>query len=465
MGLLRAVVASGVAATMACITSPRDDDALCGVEEQVDFTGTGELSEVVTLEASPNPAGPFVAFATATVCDVPFGGTPISTWAVSSVVPVWTRAQNPETYVRAWVPDGQGGQTFLTTFEAGTSPEVADQSPLLRLTAPAPSTCDCPTDFVGDAVIDSGPSARRFACLETLTGDLIVTDDAPINVALPDLVSVSGSVELDFSVGCPLPGADIRTIDLSSLTTVGGNIEAEVVFDSSFSGPTLDVGMDMVTSVGGSISVVGTNSSNASFDGLGGLASLPGSLVVSMLGGDLAGNLLNSLTTVQGDVEIEIGNSVFTVVSNVVTVGGAFTLRRARLSQPGASVWPSLTTVGGDMILDDVRLAPAVQTPRFESLTSVGGTFQSTAAPMFDAGLRSLEDITLLPLSVGGLILTNNTPLTALGASVTVATQGSITITDNANLPTCTAQAFVDGQSQAGWEGVSTIEGNQGNCP
>ena len=473
MRLPSTVLALTLPPLLACMASPRDDTAVCGEEEVFDFSGVTQGPRTVQVEASASEAGPFAALGTTAACPAPYLGFGLGVlggvheWRLSSASGAWGTERGARvTYLRAraqvgrqWIP--------LTTFEEGTPPQTSDRSPLVRITAPPSSTCDCPTSFSGDVVIASGPDARRFACLTEIDGRLIVTEDAPASFALPNLALVTGDVQLDLSSFCSRPEDQYRAVELPALTTVGGDLRVEARLGALLVGPVVNVGLDAVTSVGGDVSVQVPGNANVIIAGLGALAEAPGSVTVVATGDLSATNLLPQLASVGGDVTIQSGSTTAIVLPAVVSVAGSVLIKRSRTAGP-SFVLPSLESVLGDMVLEDAVFFD--DTPKISALAFVGGTYAVRTAPesptLWAVGPGDLSVLGAAPLDVGGLEIDRVEGMTQLGAALQVATGGAITITGNPDLETCEAESFAAQQAAAGWTGPLTIAGNLGGgCP
>lgn len=477
--------ASTLLLSSACLTTPANVSERCGTEDEVLFSGyTVNPGDTVSIQYSTSPTGPWTEITTATTSSngVLFGGIDIYRFSVRAEVPGWASTGGGyETYVRAHL--ASSGFTLITFDSAATSGTVSGiqctldavinggddlvtavtncaspDSPVVAMTAPSSSTCPCPSGIVhvGDVTINAATDLDTYRCVETIDGNLEVPANATFDVQLDQLAEVTGDVTLDYDwIGA---GPDyVRTIDLPSLATVGGNLD--VHWDDIVTpNPLLDFGLGAVTSVGGDITI-DVHSVNYTMLGLGALVSYAGNFSIIGSSGDVAGSsFASSLTTIGGDLLFEPGYGVFWMFQALETVGGNVTLNGGFWG-PSNSGFGSLQSVGGDLTLFDSQHPPIGDL--FDSLDTVGGTFTLEATEV-----QEIVHLTPQPLAVGALVVQDNDDFIDFGSNLTVDPAGAITIVDNVTLDTCDAETFVDDQTAAGWGGVATISGNGGaSCP
>ncbi|MCH9683933.1 MAG: hypothetical protein K0V04_21045 [Deltaproteobacteria bacterium] len=465
------------------MTAPANVSDRCGVDDTLHFAGyTLGASQAVSVEASASANGPWVEIATATSASssLDVAGVSLYAWSTDAEVPSWTpNGGSSEAFVRSRIAGGVALITFDNAATSGTVSGVecalaeviggadlatavgncqSPDSPVVRVTAPAVSTCPCPPGIVhvGDVVISDVADLSTYACVETIDGNLEVPLGGFIDVELPQLVEVTGHLTLDFNWSGAGPDY-LRNIDLPALTTVGGDVFAQWD-DVTVPGPTIDIGLDAVTSVGGDISI-DVHSVNYNLGGLDALATHAGSLSIIGSTGDVSGSAFAaSLTEIGTDLVFEPGYTVSWMFQALETVGGNVALTGGFWG-PASTGFADLHTVTGDFTITGIQNAPIGDL--FDSLATVGGTLT-----LNDTQIHQLAHLTPQALSVGALVLDANDDLDTLDGGWSVGTAGAITITDNPSLDTCDAETFVSDQAAAGWAGVSTISGNTGaSCP
>ncbi|MFT3926198.1 MAG: hypothetical protein QM778_26875 [Myxococcales bacterium] len=338
---------------------------------------------------------------------------------------------------------------------------------------PDPSNC-----FTGDAVIDDASDVATFAPFSEIHGALRVLSGAPNVVSLPNLTRVTGDVELVYSSYRPEPPpmsasypamrcgairqvtADVRVFQLPQLTTIGGDLTMEQ--ENSFSGIStqpIELGMDQLTSLGGSLSI-SIGQFGGSPCGLTGLGQIPADLTVRFLtSGEVDGSisgLLTTLTQVGGTFTFERSHNSFGVPLPLLARVGALRILKDDPSLSGFH-FPSLTDVAGL-----AELSGTGPLSNLTALTRVGSLL------VHDSGYLSLEDVGGASLELGGLELRDNPALAALttpaGTSkVTLAVSAPLTIVDNPLLSAAAICAFVDYEEGQSWSGPSDLGGTV--CP
>ncbi|MEM7157953.1 MAG: hypothetical protein AAF799_34245 [Myxococcota bacterium] len=477
--------ASALLLSSACLTTPANVSERCGTEDEVLFSGyTLNPGDTVSIQYSTSPTGPWTEITTATTSSngVLFGGVDMYRFSVRAEVPGWaSTASGYETYVRAHL--ASAGFTLITFDTAATSGTVSGiecvldavinngddvitavgncsspDSPVVEMTAPASSTCPCPSGVVhvGDVSITAAADLDTYRCVEVIDGNLEVPANATFDVQLDQLAEVTGDLTLDYDWIGAGP-TYVRTIDLPALATVGGDLGVHWD-DIATANPTLGFGLDAITSVGGDITV-DVHSVNYTMIGLGSLVTHPGNFSIIGSSGDVAGSSFASgLTTIGGDLLFEPGYGVFWMFQGLETVGGDMTLNGGFWG-PSNSGFGALQSVGGDLTLFDSQQPPIGDL--FDSLDTVSGTLT-----LDHTEVQEIVHLTPLSLSVGALVVQDNDVFTDFGLAVTVDPAGAITVVDNAALDTCDAETFVADQTAAGWAGVATISGNGGaSCP
>jgi hypothetical protein len=112
--------------------------------------------------------------------------------------------------------------------------------------------------------------------------------------------------------------------------------------------------------------------------------------------------------------------------------------------------------VGGDLTLTGSINVNQDLTPLL-SLEHVGGKL--TIEDFNISSLNGLQNVQ----SLGSLTVHNNNYLGSVGALInaTLASAGSVVITQNNPLTTCQANTLVNAFQQKGWNGTATVSGNQ----
>ncbi len=487
----------------ACVTTPGNGGHVENTTSSVTFSGFGlSPGRRVTLEASASASGPFVPVpgvsastssrASSSITLARGGTVPLYDFSMSAVIPAsrWhtpasTHCASAETFVR--VRDGNASYlTFDTDADAlaciqdhingGQAPDDAllacrsAQSPVLKLIQGV-------SVHVGNVVVDDATDVAALDCIQTIEGSLTVTSTAPNVIALPRLRRVTGDVNLTYTSYAPDPHppsssyeamrcgalryvtAEVRSYDLPSFTTVGGNItlHQEGSFSGGASTQAIDLHLNALTAVGGDVSIT-IGQFGGSPCGLTAIPSLPGNLTVEFSGGGEVDSsitgLLSSVTTVGGTVAFLGGHNSFgNPLAAMTEAGGLHVIKRPYLS---GFHFPSLTSVSGTVELDGT--GPSSNP---SGLANVGTLI------VRNSWYNSLELVGGPKLSVGNLELHDNASLTALttsGASkVALAPTASFTLDNNAALPSDEVCSFVSLQSRRGWSGPSALDG--ATCP
>ena len=456
---------------VSCMLSPESGQQVpsSGV---VTFNGAGtSAGQTFDIRTSATAAGPFVSLGTVQTNGNPIPGTDLYAWSFEGTVPAWTDLGGcqQEAFVQVAV-----GQYSALTFDQGNGLSCildetnggldvynaalacqSDDSPIARITRQQRTT------HTGNVVISTQAQADMLGCVGTIDGTLTIADNpAALSISLPTLESVTGDVHLAYSRA---PGSTsfptIRTIDLSALANIGGDLD---VTYSGLSGDVIDLTMqlDALTSVGGDVDVHATTF-NLDLMGLGALTSIPGNLSVFSSGDDYtAFGFLGALTSVGGDVSLEAGHTTTGVWPDLVSIGGDLALAEVYLP-PGTTNLESLQTVAGNVSFTSLdAISFPGSDPHLPALTSVGGTLE------FD-GVRSFERLAVgdesAGLTVDALRLNANPALDVLlPTHVEVLGSGAIEITNHSDVTTCEAAAFATHQGTLGWSGALTNTGNAG---
>ena len=456
-----------------CLFVPGHEREVCGADKDVVFSGYLPSSGSVTVQVATSESGPFVDIGTiATGNSVNWGGETFYRFSDALPVDEWLSST---TGLSFYARVQTGGGFNLLTFEhqngAGQSglgcvlfenvnngltlTEAAltcdRNEPVVRVDAPLLSTCSC-TPFAepGDLIISDARDAALARCVTSVGGDLRVMDSAPDLVSLDQLVSVGGEAELHYEL--PVVGGSSshrnRSIDLSALTTIGGDVR--ITTHRGFNEPkTIDTMTGAVTSVGGDITISTYDNNVTAF---GSLTTVAGSVTLEGETG-AAGNLdvfgsgtLPSLTTIGTNLKVQGFFACNNVFNSVTSVGGDVLIRAVRLS-PVPSL-QSLTSVGGELRFHEMKQFG----PDWPALTSVGGELYF----LDNSVLSALTDAPLGSVSVDSLRIEGQVNLTTLDGSLQVGA-GDIHISGNTALSQCEVDTFLTTQGAGGWSGTSFV--------
>jgi len=470
--------------------SPLNGGEVCGADAHVRFVGyVPGPNRSVQIQHAATATGPWTNLGTATSAstngatydDVTYyrfdKSFQLSKWSSVAV-----GGAQIHTYVRArvWVEAGFGMPAhweLLDTFDAqtpiGTSPIdcmyqrmqagdtslqandycKSDEAPVVEVIAPADTTCDLCTEVnvAGDMVIDSARSAARYACTETIGGNFTVTSAAPELFTLPELESVGGNIDFDYSVPVVQYNSTYyrrRFIELPVLETIGG--DANLYAKRTDGTKAVPNGLDAVTSVG-DITITVYDANPNVFDGL---TSHTGNITIQgdVNGGALdvfAGGSFSNLTEVTGDI----------LVHRFFATGGMFM---------------ALEQVNGDLTVGTLRFYPSQS---FVSLANVTGNFHfvnmkqmgnawtNTVSVGGELGFidhtsQATMVIPLVNAQVGSLRIENNATLTTItGNTFQVVGSGGIVIAGNPALSQCQVNTLLAAQQAGGWTGTATVSG------
>lgn len=473
----------------ACMTGPANGDAIESIDAPVTFEGYMPNPGVtVQIAAAATPAGPFTAWngssatasATATL-SIPVGSggtTPIYPWSVSTVVPQsrWGIESGPDgcdvraTYVTATsgpfslytfdapndtdpgglaclVDEFLSGTEAVTALEACRSPD----SPVVRLEAPGEDP------LVGDVLIETQADADAIACIPEIDGNLTIAPMSPTAIDIPALRVVTGDVMLSLPVQAPVGGpfdearcgsatpttvwSEITRVHLPQLARIDGNLDIDAPSTGvpTTPGEHIELDLDALAELGGDLSLTfGTPA--VSPCGLSALGEVPGDLTIAFANADVGGgSMLSSLTEVGGQVAVSGGFTVIGLLGNLQTAG-ALSLTDIPNLQPSNSL-DALTTVDGLLEVHDMTV------PVVTALTSAGSVL------IDDTGFTDLSMVGSDTVTAGGLTLTSNANLAALGTTVDFTSSAELVVGEGnpalTNPEVCTFVAYQ--QTTNGW--------------
>lgn len=469
--------------------SPLNGEQVCGADANVRFMGyVPGANRTVQIQHAVAANGPWTSLGTATSAATPAVTLDdvkyyrfdkqfqLSKW--SSVAVGGTQIH---TYVRArvWVEEGFGSPAhwdLLSTFDVqtpiGISPTdcmyqrmqagdtslaaneycKSDQTPVVEVRAPAQTTCGLCTEVAvaGNVVIDSARSAARYSCTETIGGNFTVTTAAPELFALPELESVGGNIDFDYSVPVVQSGTTLyrrRFINLPVLETIGGN--ANLYAKRTSGDKAVPNGLDAVTSVG-DITITVYDANPNVFDGL---TSHTGNITVQ---GDTNGGALDvyaagsfsNLTEVTGDVLLHRFFSTGGMFMALEEVNGNLTVGTLRF-YPSQS-FTSLGYVSGNF--------------HFVNMKQMGGAWTNTVNVGGELGFidhtnQATMVIPLVNAQVGALRIENNAAITTINGNSFQVGAGNIVIAGNPVLSQCQVNTLLAAQQAGGWPGTASVSG------
>ena len=200
---------------------------------------------------------------------------------------------------------------------------------------------------------------------------------------LENLASVGGNFEINTDGG-------LRTLasfeGLENLASIDGNFEINA--NSGLSDLASFEGLGNLTSIGGNFEINATDSglsTLASFEGLGSLASIGGNFEINANGGNYTLNSLASfeglgkLASIGGNFEINTDGGLRTLASfegleNLESIGGDFVVDSYNYYIKVENHLNHLTTVGGNMEIQIENYSSGALDANFSSLESVGGS-------------------------------------------------------------------------------------------
>lgn len=472
----------------ACLFSPENNAQVCGANASVTFSGfVPQAGALVAFQAAPSATGPWTTFSSvnASTQALAYAGGTYYAFNRTTSIPTWSsEGAWVRTYVRARLTHSSGNTSDLFTFDRPppggqsglscinarvstgdnllTAIGACDSatSPVATLRAPALSTCPCTATVVtGNLVIDSARAAAEHVCTTAVTGDLTITEATPESLHFPALTTVGGDVDFSYAFPSVTPlGIRYvrRSIDASALTTVGGDVRLYARRDEGEKAA--PQGLNAVTSVGGDITLT-LHDTNPQV--LNGLTSVAGSVTIQgpPPSGNLdinAGGSFQALTSVGGDLRVRHFFSANGFFPAVQSVGGHVLVGDVRL-HPSPS-FNALATVTGDVRFESTKQLG----PPWPTTTSIGGDLVVSAV----SGMGSLADVPTTLGAVGGLRLLGNTNLSTLSGKSLQLGARDVVISGNPVLPQCRVNTFLAAQTAGGWTGAASVSGTAaGPCP
>ena len=461
-----------------CLFNPGDEKAVCGADADIAYSGyVTSASDAIALQASPTVSDPFVTIGTtvSSASAITFTGETYYAFSGTGTADAWRsspsglslrlRAQGSGYSLLTFEQENASGQTGLACVLAGVGDgKTASQAALdcdrndavIEIEAPLLSTCSCtPYAEPGDLVIESARSAALARCVTSVGGDLRVMPGAPDLVSLAQLTSIAGDAELHYELQDALNGQwRNREIDLSALTSIGGNVDLRSRRGSG-QPKTLDTQTGAVTFIGGDV-VISTYDNNV--QAFGAVASMTGGVTLQGFNG-AAGNLdifggatFSSLTTV-GRLTVQGFFACNSVFNTVTSVTGDVEVRAVRLAP--VQSFTNLATVGGDLTFREMKQFG----PTWPALTSVGQELQ-----LIDNGtLTALSAVPIGAVSVDGVRIEGQPGLTTLDGTFQ-AGAGDINIASNPALSQCVVDTWLSDQTTGGWTGTAFVAGTIA-CP
>ena len=301
----------------------------------------------------------------------------------------------------------------------------------------------------GDLRIATPAEAAEWAHVRTLRGDLTVEGEGLEAIALPNLERVEGNVHVSYPRGAEdfpptraFLAPKLREIQGELLLTSDGPREQPIV---------LDTGLNALTSLTGHLRI-DVLAFNVDFAGLNALTAVGGDVeILSGTGDTSGGGFLMALERIAGNLYCDLGNGVFAFLPALVRVEGGFELVKGN---PSANAFAKLSSVAGDMLLEEVAFSVLPNAFVLQALTSVRGrlALRGSAVAMLHVGATA-------GLEVGALDVQENENLGALDAHhIRVQGAGTVSVLNNKRLCTTLARSFVSGLS--GFSGTSVVTGN-----
>lgn len=407
--------------------------------------------DAIYLYSSPTPEGPFFRFATVFPSDTPVDPeteVPLYSWSFTGALEgrwAGNLCDGYEYYVRAQT--GSGERLCVNTFAELRSCDGENTDLIRFYTDSNPG----PAIHRGDLVIDSSESARQWACVERVEGNLDVPD-SDVVVTLSRLTTVSGALTLAYT---RVSEENTRTVDAPALRKLGGDltITAPLAFPAARAHLFAPNPMfESLSEVGGDIHILlGETVENTSLGGFSSLTEMNGSLTI-VAGLDDTTLGFNNLRR-SGAVHLDLGHNYYGGLDNLETVNGDFTLVSGNLDIPG--LFTGLRAVEGDLVLSGAGFSGRLEdVPAFEHLERVAGTL-SYRANRGHASLRVGGPL----LRVGGLDVADNRDLVMVGGEqVRVDPTGDVSFSNNVNLCTSAVDTFMMGLP--GWIGSGSNTGN-----
>jgi hypothetical protein len=480
-------------ASSACVVTPTNGDApLCGADAAIEINGyapdqrtSGPGWEKVRVEVGPTRQGPFTAL---TVVPMQFlDGETWGAWNTGKIVVprrFWgASGDTAELFVRARyaVDAPNGNNVYFFTYDnssLGTGQTVAcvgdrihagasrtdaviscasSQSPLVRVTAPVTSRCECsslPT-FQGDAMIRSAADIDAHRCDVAITGTLSVLADAPDVVSLPRLTQVGGRLGLDLSIMGN--ASKLRRVQLPALSKVDGliSIVGRPPVDERV---TIDVGLPALATANGPVNLEFFGPGAVELVGLSSLTRIDKGLDLRFEGEATGDLFLPKLDDIGGRLLISHSGGILNFLRALTTVGGPVILAYHGTSPQSERIgFDELRNVGGDLsFFGSPWESFDPGEPAFGRLGSVGGTlrFENTTFKSVALGTP--------PLALTSLAVVGNPQLVSLpvAADLPLSSTGTLTVQNNLSLPECEVMQFASDQAALGFGGEVSVGGN-----
>ena len=301
--------------------------------------------------------------------------------------------------------------------------------------------------------------------LREVTGGLAIDGDRTEQLSLPLLTSVGGDLNVTLnSFETLLSGAHtftVNTLDAPLLASVGGSVGLQTARFTTSGGAstTFAFGLPALTTVGADV-VMHNPVFPGYVTGLPAVTTIPGNLVYDWGMTDMViATLLPSLAAVSGDAHLTLPPNARVALGALQTIGGTLTIdssqSQARLDPP---VLPLLTTVSGDLVLQNAAFACSTSATRWPSLATVAGTLRIEGNSTFGQNIGATGTT---HLGLGGLEMSGTTSARIpLFSDASVAVGGALSFVNNANLCSCQISAFVSTVTAGGWSGPLTDTGN-----
>ncbi|MEQ9499317.1 MAG: hypothetical protein RIT81_20705 [Deltaproteobacteria bacterium] len=484
--MLRPLLCSLLLTSAACVAAPYNNTQVGNEQQTINFRGywlaAGSQMQIL---ASANPNGPFTQIATAVTGTDGYtypDGLTVYFFEAAITVPAqyWSgdECTGRQTFLRAkngpvWTvpsldaiaPSGESPYTCIqtrvnngwSTIDAVNYCKSPD-SPNVRLFTGASTG---PSAYIGNVTIATAADEKYWSCLETLQGNMTVSTLSPDDVSLPRLQQINGDLSVVYD-RFPLTSGEEASylFEVPNLTTITGDfVVTSPAITPGYWGR-VALGLDGLTTLQGDLQIQ-IDAGNVSLTGLSALNAVGGDLIFDGGTGDAdMDQFATVLTQVGGDLEVDAGNNVQQLLRTLQTVGGDFRHLDGNPYATGSATdsYRDLQSVGGDLVLQDGVVQGPGTFPLMPNLTSIGATLeyrQMNGPTSLRVGGRGL--------SVGGLLVENNSALITFGGSNTsVDPTGPIQVINNPNLCVSTINAFVAGQS--GWTGTLTQSGNDTGC-
>jgi hypothetical protein len=342
-------------------------------------------------------------------------------------------------------------------------PVSVREQPLSCATAPWLST------HFGDLVIHDQAEADAVSCITRILGSLTIADSDAFAIALPQLRTVIGDVNIVYSSDtgpAPCDGCQVRTVSLPQLTRIVGDVDLTYPgANGGFYSAVQDLGLPALTTLVGDLHVAIDNF-GANLKGLSSLTRLDGSFSLWVRTGDVAGGaFLGSLRLVTGDVRFLDGGNTFYLLNSLESVLGTFAIDGLLLIT-SMDNFTSLRTVGRNVELHDMFIGgPDDGTRVLPALSFVGGYLDLRAVSITGAThdfVVAQPDVRLF-----GLRMVETDFATFESFDPQLFPFGHVDLRDNPEMCPDSASAFIAAQRAQGYFGLATESGNgvSATCP